>query len=84
MRNILLHGDWMIQTKVYERNQTTIPAKYRKKYNVQPNDIVEWKENEKGELTISFRKIISFKDMIGAGTLKTPTNAVQLEKEQYE
>ena len=74
----------MIQTKVYGRNQTTIPSKIRRKYNVQPNDIVEWKENDNGEITVSFRKKISFRDMMGKGTLKTPTNAVQLEKELYE
>ena len=70
----------MIQTKVSARNQTTIPSKIRKKYNVQPNDIVEWKENSNGELKVTFRKRISFRDMMGKGTIKTTTNAVDLEK----
>ena len=74
----------MIRTKVYARNQTTIPSEYRKKYNVQPNDIVEWEENENGELTITFRKKITFREMLGKGTIKETTNAVELEKELYE
>lgn len=74
----------MIQTKVSARNQTTIPSKIRKKYNVQPNDIVEWKENSNGELKVTFRKRISFRDMMGKGTIKTTTNAVDLEKDLYE
>lgn len=81
----ILYGDIMvIETKVYKKNQTTIPSVYRKKYNVKPDDIVEWEENDRGEIVVSFRKRLSFRDMIGAGTLKTPTNAVQLEKELYK
>lgn len=72
-----------IETKVYQKNQTTIPAKFRKKYDIKPNDIVEWEENENGEVVVSFRKKISFRDMRGAGTLKEKTNAVELEKELY-
>jgi len=36
----------VVETKVYQKNQTTIPAVYTKKYNVKPEDIVEWKEDE--------------------------------------
>ena len=68
----------VIETKVYKKNQTTIPAVYRKKYDVQPDDIVEWEENDRGEIVVSFRKKLSFRDMM------TKTNAVQLEKELYE
>ena len=46
----------VIETKVYKKNQTTIPAVYRKKYDVQPDDIVEWEENDRGEIVVSFRK----------------------------
>lgn len=74
----------LIKTKVYAKNQTTIPSEFRKKYNIKPNDIVEWEENENGTITVSFRAKISFKDMEGAGTLKTPTNAVKLERKLYE
>ena len=74
----------VIETKVYKKNQTTIPAVYRKKYDVQPDDIVEWEENDRVEIVVSFRKKLSFRDMMGAGTVKTKTNAVKLEKELYE
>ena len=74
----------VIETKVYKKNQTTIPAVYRKKYDVQPDDIVEWEENDRGEIVVSFRKKLSFRDMMGSGTVNTKTNAVQLEKELYE
>ena len=40
----------VIETKVYQKNQITIPSIYRKKYNIKPNDIVEWDENENGEI----------------------------------
>ena len=45
-----------VETKVYQKNQTTIPTVYIKKYNVEPEDIVEWEENEDGKLYVTFRK----------------------------
>lgn len=74
----------LVKTKVYTKYQTTIPAELRKKYNIECDDIVEWEEKDNGEITVSFRKKLSFKDMEGVGSLKTKTNAVQLEKELYE
>lgn len=73
----------VIETKVYQKNQITIPSIYRKKYNIKPNDIVEWDENENGEIVLTFRKKLSLKDLKGAGTVKETTNAVQLERELY-
>ena len=45
-----------VETNVYQNNQTTIPTVYIKKYNVEPEDIVEWEENEDGKLYVTFRK----------------------------
>ena len=45
---------------------------------------MEWEENDCGEIVVSFKKKLSFSDMIGVGTVKTSTNAVQLEKKLYE
>ena len=73
----------VIETKVYQKNQITIPSIYRKKYNIKPNDIVEWDENENGEIVLTFRKRLSLKDLKGAGTVKETTNAVKLERELY-
>lgn len=74
----------IIETTVYKKNQTTIPSEIRKRFNVKPDDIMLWEENKNGEIVINFRKKLSFKDMKGAGTLKEPTNAVQLEKDLYK
>ena len=73
----------VIETKVYQKNQITIPSIYRKKYDIKPNDIVEWDENENGEIVLTFRKRLSLKDLKGAGTVKETTNAVKLERELY-
>ncbi|MDO5824821.1 MAG: AbrB/MazE/SpoVT family DNA-binding domain-containing protein [Methanosphaera sp.] len=57
----------IVETKVYQKNKTTIPDVYCKKYNVEPEDIVEWEENEYGQLYVRFRKKITLNEMIGAG-----------------
>ena len=54
---------WLITTKVYEGNQTVIPAHLRKKYNIEPDDIVEWYE-EDGEIKVQFRKKVKLEDVI--------------------
>lgn len=64
---------------MYEGNQTVIPAHLRKKYNIQPDDIVEWYE-EDGEIRVQFRKKVKLEDVIGSVTLKEKTDAVQLKK----
>lgn len=69
----------MITTKVYEGNQTVIPAPLRKKYNIQPDDIVEWYE-EDGEIKVQFRKRVKLEDIIGIVTTKEKTDAVKLKK----
>ncbi len=74
----------LVTTKIYAKYQTTIPAEIRRKHNVECDDVVEWEETDSGEIMVSFRKKLSFKDMEGAGTLKNPTNAVQLERELYK
>lgn len=50
----------VVETKVYQKNQTTIPTVYSKKYNVEPEDIVEWQENEEGRLYVTFRKKFAY------------------------
>ncbi len=69
----------LIATKVYDGNQTVIPAYLRKKYNIQPDDIVEWYE-EDGEIRVQFRKKVKLEDVIGSVTLKEKTDAVKLKK----
>jgi AbrB family looped-hinge helix DNA binding protein len=38
----------IIETKVYNRNQTTIPSEIRNKFNIKPNDLGEWLLSENG------------------------------------
>jgi bifunctional DNA-binding transcriptional regulator/antitoxin component of YhaV-PrlF toxin-antitoxin module len=79
-----LHGDFMIiETKVYKKNQTTIPAELRKKHSVKPDDIVEWKEDDEGNIQVSFRKKVKVDDIIGIGKTKERTNAVNLKRSLY-
>ncbi len=72
-----------IETIVYKTNQTTIPSFLRKKYNISPNDIVEWNE-EDGTIIVSFRKKVKVDDICGFIDLEHETNALDLEKELYE
>lgn len=72
-----------IETKVYHKNQTTIPTVYIKKYNVEPEDIVEWEENEDGKLYVTFRKKVTINEMMGAGKKSKNTNAVKLGGKLY-
>lgn len=70
----------MLTTKVYNNNQTAIPSEIRKKFNVKVNDIVEWIEDEKGEIKITFRKKSELKDIVGIGATKKPMNSVKIQK----
>ncbi|WP_054835933.1 AbrB/MazE/SpoVT family DNA-binding domain-containing protein [Methanobrevibacter arboriphilus] len=71
----------MISSKIYDNNQTIIPpSEIRKKYNLKPNDIVEWIEDDNGEIKIKFREKSKLRDIIGIIDLETPTDAVELKK----
>jgi len=45
-----------VTTKIYEKYQTAIPFKIRKKLNIDKNYLVKWSINEKGNPEIKFRK----------------------------
>ena len=68
----------MIETKIYQRGQTTIPAEFRKEYNLTTADIVVWNKNEKGEIIVTFRKKVTIDEMIGTIKTKEKTNSVEL------
>lgn len=74
----------LVEMKVYQKNQITIPTVYSKKYNVEPGDIVEWQEDEKGRLYVTFRKKVHINDMIAAGKKSKNTNAVKSEDKLYQ
>lgn len=67
-------------SKVYKSNQTAIPSKIRKKFNVSPDDIIEWNINEKGNPELTFRKKIKLEDVLGIIKDEVPYNSVELKK----
>ncbi len=66
------------ETKISKGLQTVVPSEIRKKFDVGPGDIIEWKPTKKGA-EIMFRKKVSFEDI--AGIIDGPkTDAVKLKK----
>ncbi|MGZ7116749.1 MAG: AbrB/MazE/SpoVT family DNA-binding domain-containing protein [Methanobacterium sp.] len=66
------------ETKISKGFQTVVPSKIRKKFDIGPGDIIEWKPTKNGA-EISFRKKVSFEDI--AGIIEGPkTDAVELKK----
>ncbi|MDR2967364.1 MAG: AbrB/MazE/SpoVT family DNA-binding domain-containing protein [Methanobacteriaceae archaeon] len=70
----------MLSSKIYNNNQTVIPSVIRKKHNLKPGDIIEWIEEDNGEIKIKFREKSKLRDIIGIINTKNPTNAVKLKK----
>ena len=70
-------------TKIYKNNQTSIPSKIRKEYNIEPGDIVEWVLDDDCKVAVTFRKKVTFDQVRGSIELNDKTNAVDLEKEIY-
>jgi bifunctional DNA-binding transcriptional regulator/antitoxin component of YhaV-PrlF toxin-antitoxin module len=71
-------------SKIYKNNQTSIPSKIRKTFNAKTDDIIEWKVDNNNEITLKFRKKVTFDDIKGSINLGYETNSVKLEKEIYE
>lgn len=70
----------MMTTKVYNNNQTSIPSKLRKRFNVEVNDIVEWIEDENDEIKVNFRKRSKLYDIVGITSSKKSSDDVKLQK----
>jgi bifunctional DNA-binding transcriptional regulator/antitoxin component of YhaV-PrlF toxin-antitoxin module len=65
-------------TKLSNGFQTVVPSEIRKKFDIGPGDVLEWKPTDNGA-EITFRKKLSFQDV--AGMVKgEPTDAVELKK----
>lgn len=45
-----------IETRLDQDYRSIIPTKYIQQYDLEEGDIVQWNENEKGELLITFKK----------------------------
>ena len=72
-------------TKIYKNNQTTIPSKIRKLFDVSEDTEVDWDLNSDNIITISFKtKKTSIRDLAGLGKSKEITNAVELKRGLYK
>ncbi|OPY24860.1 MAG: hypothetical protein A4E27_01122 [Methanobacterium sp. PtaU1.Bin242] len=66
------------ETKISKGFQTVVPSDIRKKFDVIPGDILEWKATKNGA-EIRFRKKVTIEDIFGI--VKGPkTDAVELKK----
>ncbi|GAA5819798.1 MAG: putative regulator PrlF [Methanobrevibacter sp. CfCl-M3] len=70
----------MITTNLYNRYQTVILSEIRKKIDVNPDSIVEWKINEKGKVELDFRKKVTEEDIIGLIKEDLSYNSVEIKK----
>lgn len=66
------------ETKISKGFQTVVPSHIRKKFDVGPGDILEWKPTEKGA-EIKFRKKVTIDDIYGLCD-GPKTDAVELKK----
>ena len=72
-------------TKIYKNNQTTVPSKIRKLFDVSEDTEVDWDLNSDNVITISFKtKKTSIRDLAGLGKSKEITNAVELKRGLYK
>lgn len=66
------------ETKISKGFQTVVPSDVRKKFGINPGDIVEWQITKEGVI-ISFRKKVTIEDIFGM--VDGPkTDAVELKK----
>jgi AbrB family looped-hinge helix DNA binding protein len=66
------------ETKISKGFQTVVPSDVRKKFGINPGDIVEWQITKEG-VKISFRKKVTIEDIFGM--VDGPkTDAVELKK----
>ncbi|MDI6644326.1 MAG: AbrB/MazE/SpoVT family DNA-binding domain-containing protein [Methanobacteriaceae archaeon] len=66
------------KTKISKGFQTVVPSDIRKKFDVGPGDILEWKSTEEGA-EVRFRKKVTIDDVFGIGD-GPETDAVELKK----
>lgn len=71
-------------TKIYKNNQTTIPSKIRKILNISKDSIIDWDLNPDNSITLTIKnKENTIDDLIGLGSSKERTNAVELKRGLY-
>jgi AbrB family looped-hinge helix DNA binding protein len=70
-------------TKVYNNNQISIPSKIRKRFNVKADDVVEWIEENNGEIKVNFREKSKLNDIVSIATNKKAIDSVKIQKKLY-
>ncbi|MBZ9570086.1 AbrB/MazE/SpoVT family DNA-binding domain-containing protein [Methanobrevibacter sp. TMH8] len=69
----------MSTTKISKAFQTVVPSEFRKKYDIRPNDIIEWVDTKEG-IKINIRKKITDEDIAGSLTGDFSYDSVKLKK----
>lgn len=78
-KNNISNGDDMaLETKISKGFQTVVPSDIRKKFDVGPGDILEWKPTKEGA-EVRFRKKVTIDDIFGIAD-GPETDAVELKK----
>lgn len=73
-----------ITTKIYKNNQITIPSIIRKELDISEETVINWVLNPDKTITLKIEnKKPSVKDLIGLGSSKEVTNAVDLKRGLY-
>ena len=70
----------LMTTKVYNNNQTSIPSKIRKRFNVKADDVVEWIEENNEEIKVNFREKSKLNDIVSIATSKKAIDSVKIQK----
>ena len=71
-------------TKIYKNNKNKIPSKIRKELNISEDSLINWDLNPDKTITITIKsEKPSVKDLIGLGSSKEKTNAVDLKRGLY-
>lgn len=74
----------IVSTKIYKNHQITIPAKIRKELNISDESIINWVLNSDKTITLKIEnKKPSVENLIGLGSSKEVTNAVELKRGLY-
>ena len=66
-------------TKISKAFQTAVPSEFRKKYNIHPEDIIEWIDTEEG-IKLNIRKKVTDEDIAGSLTGNFKYNSAKLKK----
>ena len=78
---VMCYSDSMTvaESKLTSQGQISVPASIRKKLGLAPGSVIEWVENEAGEITVKRSSKYSSED-IHKAVFKSPPEVVSVEK----